>query len=219
MAESLRSRRHCSRGRRSPLGQKSRHLRKAIEVARVVYRLPHAQAALEPPGLCKACSDADIDPAEHLGLLPVMRRLRNQVALAPEKRRRDVVEAADLFAAVRQPTICRRGNTVGIEVGRRHSVIVGGQKAAIPGAIVGEVDTDPWPQLVLQGNRTLPVVVLFVVAFTCIVSSARAGGSNLTEAEVIPRATLAVDSRTSEVTIRDVIAIRIVPGARRAGRL
>src|SRR4030095_2401114 len=146
------------------LDQDRPHLRKIIEIAGVVHRLPGAQAALDARTPREARSQRDIDATEDFGLLPIVRRLRDHVVDLAVERRLDVIEAADLLAAEGQPTVCRRCDAVRIVTRRRRRLIISGEKATVPGAIVSHIEAHPLAQVVLDGDRALPVVALQVEA-------------------------------------------------------
>ena len=88
--------------------------------------------------------DGDIDPVEHLGLLPIVIHEGHQVVgRDAELRGNDVVEAADLIAAaVREAGIFRRGDAVLLEVARRDVQVVGGGEVPLRAAEVRHLGCD-----------------------------------------------------------------------------
>ena len=112
-----------------------------------------------------------------------MRCLSNQVVLLAGKRRRHVIESAERLTAVGESTISRHRDAVRVVTSPRRRQIVARQEAAVPGAVIRDIESHVLPQLVLDGDRALPVVALLVETCQRIVRAVCAGAA---EAEVVP---------------------------------
>src|SRR5205085_4911827 len=88
--------------------------------------------------------------------------------------------------------------------------------ADVPGAEVAGADAEAWTQLVLYRHRALPVGVLPIPSAQHARRVARP--DELTEGQVRPRTALTVGHRIAQIAIGSVIAIRVVPRARRRAR-
>src|SRR3989442_162551 len=90
---------------------------------------------------------------------------------------------------------------------------------SVPRAEIADIQRHIRPQLLLNGDRTLPVVELLIEAAYRIVRKPRITGSHTTEREVRPLSALTVDRRVPQIAVGDVIAVRVGPRSRRAGGL
>src|SRR5262245_56921969 len=157
-----------------------------------------------------------------------MVRLRADVVELAELRWLDVVVPAELLAAgVAEPRVHGRGDAERIEIRRRHELVVQRLHRTVPRPEVVDIDTHVRPQLPLERDIGLPVVVLQVEALTRVVCKARVATDDLPERAVTPRSALAVGQRVVEIAVGHELARawitstveRVVPRDRGARRL
>src|SRR5204862_1330770 len=91
--------------------------------------------------------------------------------------------------------------------------------AAVPGAEVPDTHAQAGSQLVLHGDRALPVVVLHVEPADSISRALRARLAHLAEGEVRPGPALTLGRRVEEVAVGHEVAVGVVPRAARRQRL
>ena len=96
------------------------------------------------------------------------------------------------------------------------SEIVERLERAVPRAEIGDREAHVRPQLVLDRDIALPVVVLQVEASARVVCKTRIAFPDLTERAVVPRSALAVGHGVPEIAVGDEIPVRIGPAHRRA---
>src|SRR5688572_6112153 len=119
-----------------------------------------AHAARKETTAAKPRIEAQIKAVVMLRLLPELRCWTDQIADLAELRKLEVVEAAHRIApTIGEPRIDRRGDAVRIVVRGGHQYVVGRDEVAEPGAVIAEIESESWPELMLDRRRRGPAVL------------------------------------------------------------
>ena len=166
---------------------------------------------------------------------PELGGTRDEVVGPAEQRRRDVIEVVDdISTRPRQPRVCRHRNAVAVVVGRRHRTVVGhgergGQRGRcrhrvgvderieIP-TVVSGFHRDAREDFLLHRDAELPVAGTHARAFQQVRIVGGGRRHQLPEVQVGGRPALPVGGRVQQIAVRDVVAVRIVPGPGRLRR-
>ena len=134
-------------------------LRQVVPRSAVVRRcLARAGATLERPAGAGPHVQRDVDAVEVVSPLAILRRVRDQIAHAPEEAGRNVVEARyGVPAAARQSRIGWRGDAVLRKVGGGGELVVIHGESIEPAPRIGHFDRSARQNLLLDGGAERPV--------------------------------------------------------------